>query len=40
MAGNASPLLGALNRLLDSDNDGSALDDIAGIAGKFFTNRS
>jgi hypothetical protein len=39
MAGNASPLLGALNQLLDADKDGSALDDIAGIAGRLFARR-
>jgi hypothetical protein len=28
--------LGALNRLLDADGDGSALDDVAGMVGKLF----
>ncbi len=35
----ATPLpgtLGAINRLLDADGDGSALDDVAGMVGKFF----
>jgi len=32
-------LMGTLNRLLDLDGDGSALDDIIGIAGKLFGNR-
>jgi hypothetical protein len=35
----ATPLpgtLGAINRLLDADRDGSALDDVAGMVGKLF----
>ena len=29
-------LMGTLNRLLDFDGDGSAIDDIIGMVGKFF----
>lgn len=29
-------LMGALNNLLDKDNDGSVLDDMVGMAGKLF----
>ncbi len=29
-------LMGVLNNLLDADSDGSALDDILGMAGKFL----
>ncbi len=32
-------VLGALNTLLDSDQDGSALDDIAGLMGNLFGNK-
>jgi hypothetical protein len=35
MGSSASPMLGMLSKLLDS-NDGSALDDIARLAGKMF----
>jgi hypothetical protein len=35
--GNAAPgAAGGLGKLLDLDGDGNALDDIAGLAGKFF----
>lgn len=29
-------IMGAITSMLDSDHDGSALDDIAGLAGKLF----
>jgi len=32
----ASGALGMLNSFLDADKDGSAMDDILGLAGKFF----
>jgi hypothetical protein len=32
-------LMGTLNSLLDMDKDGSALDDILGMAGKLFDNK-
>jgi hypothetical protein len=32
-------LMGLLGSLLDMDKDGSALDDILGLAGKFFSGR-
>ena len=32
-------LMGMLNNMLDMNNDGSALDDILGLAGKFFSGR-
>jgi hypothetical protein len=35
-AAESGGLLGSLNSMLDSDNDGSAMDDIAGIAGSLF----
>ena len=34
-----SPMLGMLNNLLDRDGDGSAIDDIMGMAGSFFGRR-
>jgi hypothetical protein len=37
MAQTAAPgLLGSLNKLLDHDGDGSALNDVAGMLGKFL----
>jgi len=35
----SNPMMGALNSLLDADGDGSALDDILGMAGKLFGKR-
>ena len=32
-------LMGTLNNLLDMNNDGSALDDIIGLAGKLFQGK-
>ena len=32
-------MMGALNSMLDADGDGSALDDILGMAGKLFGKR-
>jgi hypothetical protein len=32
-------LMGLLGSMLDMDKDGSALDDILGLAGKFFSGR-
>lgn len=32
-------LLGTLNSVLDANNDGSALDDVAGMLGRFFNRR-
>jgi hypothetical protein len=34
-----SPLLGMLNNMLDRDGDGSAIDDIMGMAGQMFGRR-
>lgn len=34
-----SPLLGMLGNLLDRNHDGSAVDDIIGMAGQFFSKR-
>jgi hypothetical protein len=34
-----SPMLGMLNNLLDRDGDGSAVDDLLGMAGQFFSRR-
>jgi hypothetical protein len=40
VAQTAAPgLLGSLNKLLDSDGDGSALNDVAGMLGKFLGSR-
>jgi hypothetical protein len=36
LGASASPMLGMLSQLLDSNNDGSALDDIARMAAKMF----
>ncbi|MCG8427251.1 MAG: DUF937 domain-containing protein [Chromatiales bacterium] len=36
MAGNASDMAGMLTGLLDADKDGSVVDDLMGMAGKFF----
>jgi|WetSurSiteA1Bulk_404760.scaffolds.fasta_scaffold15353_3 hypothetical protein len=33
-------LMGALNTLLDADKDGTALDDVIGMAAKLFGNKS
>jgi hypothetical protein len=33
-------LMGTLNTLLDADKDGSALDDVIGLAGKLFGDKS
>lgn len=35
-AGSSGDMLGALSGLLDADKDGSALDDVLGLAKKFF----
>lgn len=35
----APDLMSSLNTLLDTDGDGSALDDIMGFAGKLFGNK-
>ena len=32
-------MLGGLSQLLDSNQDGSCLDDVAQLAAKFFTRR-
>jgi hypothetical protein len=37
LAGADSSLLGGLSQLLDSNQDGSSLDDVAQLAAKFFT---
>jgi hypothetical protein len=34
-----SPLLGMLGNLLDRNHDGSAVDDLIGMAGQFFSKR-
>jgi len=35
----APDLMSSLGRMLDADGDGSPIDDIAGIAGAFFSKR-
>jgi hypothetical protein len=35
----APDLMSGLGRMLDADGDGSAIDDIAGIAGRLFGDR-
>ncbi|MDX2031139.1 MAG: DUF937 domain-containing protein [Blastocatellia bacterium] len=37
--GSGSPLMGMLNQVLDRDNDGSAVDDIAGMIGGLLGGR-
>ena len=39
LAGADSSMLGGLSQLLDSNQDGSCLDDVAQLAAKFFTRR-
>jgi hypothetical protein len=37
--GSNPDLMGVLNNMLDANNDGTALDDILNLAGKFFSSR-
>jgi hypothetical protein len=39
LAGADSSMLGGLSQLLDSNQDGSSLDDVVQLAAKFFTRR-
>jgi hypothetical protein len=39
LAGADSSVLGGLSQLLDSNQDGSSLDDVARLAAKFFTRK-
>ncbi|MCS6806642.1 MAG: DUF937 domain-containing protein [Acidobacteriota bacterium] len=38
-AAQSSNWLGLVSSFLDADKDGSALDDVAGLVGRFFSNR-
>jgi hypothetical protein len=40
LAGADSSMLGGLSQVLDSNQDGSCLDDVAQLAAKFFTRKA